>query len=141
MRQTYAQFIFDLYFTFEFHKLKKAVIVFQMISLQQIQEILSLYKKHGWILRRILLSDKLKISLANSVETLFGTAQIIPAEFDAAWFSRASGIDREAWEIRHLSESPYAIVEVFDAEDEEEVREEARHEIEERLKERVVNKK
>lgn len=112
-----------------------------MISAKQIQEILSLYKKHGWTLRRVLLSETLKTTLADSIETLFGAAEIIPSEIDAVWFSRASGAEREAWEIRHLSETPYALVEVFDAEDEEEVREETRHEIEEQLKGKVIGDK
>ena len=113
-----------------------------MISANQIQEILSLYKKHGWALRRVLLTEKLKNSLSDSIETLFGTAEIVSSDIDAAWFSRVSKGNREAWEIRHLSQTPYALVEVFDAEDEEEVREETRHEIQEQLKERVLpNKK
>lgn len=109
-----------------------------MISPGQIQEILSLYKKHGWRLRRVLLTEKLKAFLAESGETLFADAEIISAEIDAAWFSRASKAEREAWEIRHLSETPYALVEVFDAEDEKEVREEKLHELEEQLKERAM---
>lgn len=111
-----------------------------MISAGQIREILSLYRKHGWTLRRVLLTEKLKNSLNDSIENLFGAAaEIVAAEIDAAWFSRdsaASGVDRQAWEIRHLSETPYALVEVFHAEDDEEVREETRHEIQERLKDK-----
>lgn len=108
-----------------------------MISDGQIQEILSLYKKHGWTLRRVLLTEQLKKSLGDSIENLFGAAEILAAEIDAAWFSRASGMEREAWEIRHLSETPYALVEIFDAEDDEEVREETLHEIQEQLKEKL----
>jgi hypothetical protein len=85
------------------------------------------------------LSDKLKSALADSIETIFSGAEIVSAEIDAAWFSRASGAEgREAWEIRHLSETPYALVEIFDEDDEEEVREETRHEIEQQLKERLI---
>lgn len=108
-----------------------------MITAAEIREILSLYKKHGWILRRVLLTEKLRILLADSLDTLFETAEIIDSHINAAWFSRPSGAEREAWEIRHLSETPYAMVEIFEAEDDEEVREEARHEIEEQLKERT----
>lgn len=111
-----------------------------MINSEQAQEILSLYKKHGWQLRRVLLTEKLKNSLADSVAGLFAGAEIFPAEMDAIWFSRASGADREAWEIRGLSETPYALVEIFDAEDEEEVREETRREIQDRLKEKTFTK-
>lgn len=110
-----------------------------MIGAKQIQEILSLYKRHGWNLRRVLLSERLRISLIDSIETLFGTAEIVSSEIDAVWFSRPSGAEREAWEIRHLSETPYALIEVFDADDDEEVREEARHEIEQQLKGKVIN--
>ena len=104
-----------------------------MIKAGQIAEILSLYKKHGWILRRVLLSDELEKSLQGSLEKLFGGAEIRLSEIDAAWFSRRSKADQEAWELRRLSETPYALLEVFDAEDEEEVREETRREIENQL--------
>jgi hypothetical protein len=112
-----------------------------MISAAQIQEILSLYKKHGWTLRRVLLTEKLKDTLADFLERLFGEAEIVSSDIDAVWFSRISKGEREAWEIRHLSQNPYALVEVFDAEDDEEVREESRHEIQERLRERVLQRK
>jgi hypothetical protein len=97
-----------------------------MINAEQISGILSLYKKHGWNLRRVLLCVK-------SNENLFGDAEIIESKVDAAWFSRSTADGNEAWELRHLSENPYALVEVFDKEDEEEVREEARAEVEARL--------
>jgi len=104
-----------------------------MISTAQIQDILSLYQKHGWILRRVLLSPGLKKHLTDSAE-IFADTEIIEAEIDAAWFSRASGKDGEAWELRRLSETPYALFEVFETDDEEEVREEIRFEMEARLK-------
>lgn len=84
-----------------------------MIKAQTIAEILSLYKKHGWILRRVLLSDRLKKSLDNSLETLFGAADIISSQIDGAWFSRVSA-HGEAWELRHLSDAPFALVEVLE---------------------------
>ena len=112
-----------------------------MVGTNEIQAILSLYKKHGWNLRRVLLTENLKSALDDSTNVLFAGAEVVSSEIDAVWFSRASGADREAWEIRHLSQTPYALVEVFDAEDDEEVREEARHEIEEQLKERTAPKK
>jgi hypothetical protein len=112
-----------------------------MITAKQIQEILSLYKRHGWNLRRVLLTEPLRASLLDSLEMLFGAAELVSSEIDAVWFSRLSGADdREAWEIRRLSETPYALLEVFDADDDEEVREEARHEIEQQLKARLNNR-
>ena len=47
-----------------------------MIKAAQIAEILSLYKKHGWILRRVLLSDELQKNLGDAPATLFGAAEI-----------------------------------------------------------------
>ena len=105
-----------------------------MIRTGQIAEILALYKKHGWILRRVLLSDELKKSLAGSLEKLFGDAEIRSSEINAAWFSRKSKPEQETWEIRRLSETPFALMEIFDAEDDEEIREQTLSEVEERLK-------
>jgi hypothetical protein len=106
-----------------------------MIGAGQIAEILALYKKHGWILRRVLLSGALKKSLAGSLEPLFGAAaEIRDAEIDAVWFSRRSKPDEEAWEIRRLSESPFALMEIFDNDDDEEIREATLAEVETRLK-------
>jgi hypothetical protein len=109
-----------------------------MISASQIQEITSLYKRHGWSLSRVLLTQKSKANLADSIETLFGGTEIVSSEIDAVWFSRVSGVEREAWEIRHLSATPFALLEIFDADDEEEIRAERRHEIEMQLQERIT---
>lgn len=108
-----------------------------MISAEAIREILSLYKKYGWSLRRVLLSEKLYERLSASIKSLFDNAEIIPAEIDAAWFSRASGITNEAWELRHLSETPFAIFELFEKEIAEEIFKEKLLEIEKRLKNRL----
>ena len=104
-----------------------------MINAGQIGEILSLYKKHGWNLRRVLLSETLKKRLANASEELFGAAEIVSSDIDAAWFSRASRKTHEAWELRHLSETPFALFEAFDGEVEETEREEIRRQMEDRL--------
>ncbi len=104
-----------------------------MINVQQMQEILLQYKKHGWNLRRVLLSAETENFLSASLKNLFGDAEIVSSEIDAAWFARPSGAGNEAWEIRHLSGMPFALVEVFESEDDEEVREEARKEMETRL--------
>ncbi|HEY0458232.1 MAG TPA: hypothetical protein VGC97_03705 [Pyrinomonadaceae bacterium] len=105
-----------------------------MIASGQIAEILALYKKHGWILRRVLLSGALQASLANETQSLFGNAEIRPADVDAAWFSRAARNNQEAWELRRLSEAPFALHEMFEEDDDEEIREEALLETEARLK-------
>lgn len=105
-----------------------------MIGASQIQEILAQYKKHGWILRRVLLCAATREGFADSLENSFGDAPIILSEIDALWFSRTSGIGgREAWELRRLNGAPFALVEVFEDEDDEAVRDEARFEMEQRL--------
>lgn len=101
-----------------------------MIGEQQIREILAQYEKHGWNLRRVLLSESVE---ANSATALFGQAEIVSSELNALWFSRVTFEEREAWELRHLSETPFALVEVFEADDEEDVREEVRQEMQTRL--------
>ncbi len=104
-----------------------------MIGASQIQEILAQYRKHGWTLRRVLLCAPTRANLTDSLDTLFGETQIVSFETDAVWFSRPSGIGREAWELRRLTQQPFALIEVFEDEDDEAVREEARHEMEEKI--------
>lgn len=100
-----------------------------MITVEQIQEIISLYHKYGWKLRQVLLTDKLR----RQITDFQFEAEVVESEIDAVWFSRPSG-EKEAWELRRLSVTPYALFETFDEEDEEEVREEIRREMEARLK-------
>jgi len=107
-----------------------------MIDERQIGEILAQYKKHGWNLRRVLLSASAKEKLPVS---LFCGVEIISSELDAVWFSRASPEGREAWELRSLLTAPFALVEVFEEDDEEAVREEARREMETHLTEQASN--
>lgn len=110
-----------------------------MISVEQILEIIAQYRKHGWILRRVLLSDELRVRAYNELVTLSSKqdggapVEFVSANVEAAWFSRASKTG-EAWELRHLSATPFALFEVFDEDDQEEAREEARKEMETRLK-------
>jgi len=104
-----------------------------MTQAARISEALALYKKHGWALRRVLLTEKSRQELKGSLEELFGEAEISAYEKDAAWFSRASGTDREAWELRLFGEAPFALVEVFGPDQDEKARAEARLALEQRL--------
>ena len=105
-----------------------------MIKAAQIAEILSLYQKHGWILRRVLLSDELQKNLGDAPATLFGAAEIRESVIDAVWFSRPPNAAQETWELRRLSATPFALLEIFDADDEDEIREETLAEIEAQMK-------
>ncbi len=93
----------------------------------QIQEILKQYGKHGWILRRVLLSAPTTESLSGE---MFGNIEITKSDFDALWFSRPAANGGETWELRTISTAPFALVEVFTDEDEEAVRDEIRREME-----------
>jgi hypothetical protein len=110
-----------------------------MISVEQVLEILAQYKKHGWTLRRVLLSDELRVRAYNELVSLSDhkAVEFVSSDVEAAWFSRPSK-EGEAWELRYLSATPFALFEVFDEDDEEETREEARKEMETRLKHSVI---
>lgn len=105
-----------------------------MIKPEEIKEILSIYEKHGWTLRRVLLSDALRVSINDALRDLFGGAEIVSSpRLNALWFSRASGKSGEAWELRHLSQTPFALVDVFNSEDDKTAREQRRKALETRL--------
>ncbi len=82
-----------------------------MIDAAAFKAIIALYDKHGWKLRRVLLSGPLKERLKGSVPP---GVEVKESGLDAAWFSRSSRPESTAWEIRHLSENPFALVEVIE---------------------------
>ncbi|MBA3571308.1 MAG: hypothetical protein H0W34_04920, partial [Pyrinomonadaceae bacterium] len=65
----------------------------------------------------------------------FEGARIEDANVDALWFSRPSHSKREAWELRLIAETPYALFETFEADEPEEAREEVRQEMGARMSE------
>jgi hypothetical protein len=98
-----------------------------------IKEIVGVYLKHGWQLRRVLLRPESRAELETWISVL-GVAQE-EAELDALWFSRPSHEQREAWELRLIAENPYALFETFEADESEEEREDVRREMEARMRE------
>ena len=104
-----------------------------------INEIIASYARHGWQLRRVLLRPETHPQVAADIES--GALSLDPAllregSVDALWFSRASHEGREAWELRQVSENPFALFETFEADEAEEDREDVRREMEARLRER-----
>lgn len=83
-----------------------------MIDLETITGIITTYKKHGWILRRVLLSTKTKAEVADAL--VLDDVRIVDSEIDAAWFSRPPGHGHVAWEIRYLGDPPFALLESID---------------------------
>ena len=101
------------------------------------EEIIAVYRKHGWQLRRVLLRPESRAEIGPA-SGLFDAGQVEEAAVDALWFSRASHEGREAWELRLMSENPYALFETFEKTEREEQREEVRREMETRLREYVT---
>ncbi|HYJ91739.1 MAG TPA: hypothetical protein VEV84_10545 [Pyrinomonadaceae bacterium] len=85
-----------------------------MIDEEGIRAIITQYEKFSWRLRRALLTSELRDRLGSSLTGLFGNAEIIDSDLDAAWFSRPSKGKSIAWELRRLDEFPFALVEVVD---------------------------
>jgi hypothetical protein len=103
---------------------------------ERFKETLANYERHGWQLRRILLRPESLAELGPATATtLFENAPIIESTLDALWFARASHAGREAWELRLVAPTPYALFETFEADEAEEDREEVRQEMEARLRE------
>lgn len=112
-----------------------------MIGAESVSEILSVYRKHGWTLRRVLLSDALKKELEPHFDELFGGVAPASSALDGLWFSRASRDRLEAWELRHLSAAPFALVEVIGADTDETAREQLFADTELRMQTSVNRKK
>jgi hypothetical protein len=105
-----------------------------------IREILATYQKHGWQLRRVLLVPESRAMVVDREELMFEGVRVDDANVDALWFSRPSSGRREAWELRLIAETPYALFETFEAGEPEEAHEEVRREMEARMSEFITQK-
>lgn len=101
---------------------------------QRFSEIIATYRRHGWRLERVLMRKETRVAMAGAEAALFGDVAIQEAAVDALWFARASHAGREAWELRLVADTPYALFETFEADEEEEDREDVRREMEARLR-------
>ncbi len=101
-----------------------------MGTVELAKQIVALYERHGWTLRRILLSRESRAGFDDNLKDVV----VVDSDFDALWFARTSQGKREAWELRLLSDQPYALFEAFEADESEEDRQEARHEMENRMR-------
>jgi hypothetical protein len=108
-----------------------------MGQLDQFRTTLKTYRQYGWQLARVLMRPATLAEFRQAT----GEADFehIPArEFplDALWFMRPADGGREAWELRLISESPYALFELFEPDEAEEDREDVRREMEAKMRER-----
>ena len=100
-------------------------------------ELVATYRKHGWELRGALMQPKTLSELHQ--QELLSKVPVKDAAFDALWFSRPSHNRREAWELRLLAQTQYALFETFEADETEEERQDVKLEMEARLRD-YVNK-
>lgn len=101
----------------------------------QFSEIIANYRRHQWQLKLVLLRPATRAELGDSAMMIFEDAPIEESEIDALWFARPSHAGREAWELRLVAETPYALFETFEPDETEEERAELRREMEARLRE------
>jgi hypothetical protein len=100
-------------------------------------ELVATYRKHGWELRTALLQPPTLAELNSQEAELLKKMRVKEAGFDALWFSRPSHNNREAWELRLLAQTQYALFETFEADETEEEREDVKLEMEARLRDYV----
>lgn len=101
-------------------------------------ELVATYRKHGWELRRALLQPATLAELQSQEAQLLNRVEVKESPVDALWFSRPSSHDREAWELRLLAQTQFALFEAFEPDETEMQREEVRVEMEARLREHVL---
>ena len=95
------------------------------------EEVLATYKRHGWALARVLARPETLAELGGGASV--GGVAAVESSVDAMWFRRASQGGREAWELRLVEGTPYALFELFEPDEAEEDREDVRREMEARL--------
>jgi len=104
------------------------------------KELVATYQKHGWVLRGALMQSQTRAELSSAQLESFESGRIKDSTIDALWFSRPSHHHREAWELRLVAETQYALFETFEADETEEQRDEVRLEMEARLRDYVGGK-
>jgi hypothetical protein len=103
-------------------------------------ELVATYRKHGWELRSVLLQPATHSEFQPPETDLLQNIPVRDATFDALWFSRPSHDEREAWELRLLAQTPYALFETFEQDETEEERQDVKQEMEARMRDYASEK-
>lgn len=116
------------------------------MQLERLRETITTYRRYEWRLHSILLRPETRAQIgahaALDEPLLFEGAPVRVAEYDAAWFTRQSGApNRDAWELRLISESPYALFEIFEPDEPDEDRREVRREMEARMEDHTSGRR
>lgn len=122
-----------------------------MSRLKKFHDVLAMYRSHGWRLVRVLAREETLGELreltggersegagVGAVAARFEGVGVAESETDAMWFTRPAQGGREAWELRLVGETPYALFELFEPDEAEEEREDVRREMEARLREHAA---
>ena len=112
---------------------------FTMKNADLFTELVATYRKHGWELRSALMQPNTVSDLYSQQVQLLDKVPVKEAAFDALWFARPSYNNREAWELRLLAQTQYALFETFEADETDEERDDVRHEMEARLRDYVLS--
>ena len=103
-----------------------------------------MYRKHGWRLAGVLARPEtlgeLRASGGEPAATEFEGAAVRESEVDAMWLTRPAAEGREAWELRLVGGTPYALFELFEPDEPEEDRADVRREMEARLRDYAAPK-
>jgi len=108
-----------------------------MSNLKKFDDAHATYTRHGWRLVRVLAhAETLSELTADSGDAAaqYKGAPVTESDVDAMWFTRPSQGGREAWELRLVADTPYALFELFEPDEPEEDREDVRREMEARLR-------
>lgn len=107
------------------------------VTANQIEELVGIYSRHGWTLRRILLTSASAVEIGSqAIASISVGVDVRESDLDAMWFSRPPVNGQETWELRLLGSTPFALNEFFDEDDEDDVRESAMAETEDRIRAR-----
>lgn len=103
-------------------------------------ETVATYRKHGWELRGALLQPATVSEFQAGETELLTNVPVREATFEALWFSRPSHNSREAWELRLLAQTSYALFETFEQDETEEERQDVKLEMEARMRDYAEKK-
>lgn len=103
-------------------------------------ELVATYQRHGWELKSALLRPETIAEFKADPRDPLQSINVKDSPVDAIWFSRPSHQNREAWELRLMSETQYALFETFEPDETEEQRDEMRQEMEARLRDYVAGR-
>lgn len=84
------------------------------MNAETVRALIDQYAKHGWQLRKAVLASDTNRAIIRLFRSEYPAIDIKNDEQSALWFSRRSLPDREAWELRRLSETPFALVTVIE---------------------------